>query len=1109
MSRTLIRYGLALIALAGSLAFAAPQAEDKNNEREKNAHESAGPEAPIPDPKSAMATFKVMKGLKVELWANDSLLANPVALTIDEKGRVFVAETYRRDEKGAPDNRRFMQWLDDDLASTSVEDRRKIYEKYLTPVQKQAFTSNSEIVRLVEDSNGDGVADKSSVFAEDFKDMIDGVGAGVLARRGEVYYTCIPSLYQLRDNNGKAEKKKLATGFGIKTALGGHDMHGLRISPVDGKLYFSIGDRSYNVTTAEGKHLVDYNAGAVFRCDLDGSNLEVYATGLRNPQELAFDQFGNLFTGDNNCDAGDKARLVYVVEGGDCGWHMSFQYRKDRGPWMPERWWDTPFEGQAAFLNPPLFHITNGPSGFAYYPGTGMSDQFDHHFFLCDFKGGSDRSGIYSFTLKPNGAGFAPSDVKELFWGCLVTDCDFGPDGALYVSDWLSGWSGVGKGRIWKITDAEIGDERAAAEARKLLGAGFAQTSAVHLIRYLDHKDMRVRMEASFALAAKKQAATDAVTRVLDNTSNPVGRLHALWTLGMIAPHHAEAMENLINNLDNADAETRGQTARLIGDLRPKGAEDRLMRLLEDKNPRVQFFAAIAIGKYAHKPAVQPLLQILRRNADQDLYVRHAAVMGLSGIGDVAALVAAGKDESRSVRMGALLALRRLKSEHAAVFLADQDPFIVVEAARAINDLPIEPAMPKLAAILSVQTKDEALLRRAVNANFRLGGQAQAKALAAFAVDPAAPASMRAEAVEALADWEKPSPKDRVMNLWRPLPTRDAAAARAALKNVLPKLLADSEPVAVAAAEAAAKLEMADTADILHRLLAQKPAAPGKVRVAVMHALGDLKDPKLKEVVQSTLKDKDRDVRKASQRLSILLGDNTLAMDVLQDVIKNGTISEQQGAFSALAAMKKPEADRLLVAQSKGLQGRNKRIAPELVLDLEMALEARRENPEIAQVVKQMHERQAGDAMGPYRAALYGGDEENGRKIFMEHTIAQCLRCHKLNGAGGEAGPDLSKAGARGDRLYILESLVNPQAKIAPGYGTVVVNLKDGSIQAGALRSEEGGKITLVTPENKIIEVPADQVVSRTAPVSAMPPMATLLSKKEMRDLVEYLSGLK
>src|SRR5689334_4104920 len=382
----------------------------------------------------AMKSFKVPPGLKIELVAGEPLVANPVAFSIDEQGRFYVVEAFRL-HAGVTDIRGHMDWLDEELAVKSVEER-VAYMKRREGKRISQYAVQSDRLRLVTDTNGDGRADHATVFADGFNRIEDGLAAGVLARRGDVYFANIPDLWRLRDTKGAGVadvRQSMSHGYGIRVGFLGHDLHGLRFGP-DGKLYYSIGDRGAHVRTKEGRLLENHETGVVYRCDPDGSNLEIFARGLRNPQELVFDQFGNLWTGDNNSDGGDPARWVYVVEDGDSGWRIGWQFitaPNARGPWLAERLCYPQFEGQAAYLIPPLANIGNGPSGLSYYPGTGLSERYRDHFFLCDFRGGSG-SGIHAIKMKPAGAGYAVEEQSEFLWNVLATDGDFGFDGCFY-----------------------------------------------------------------------------------------------------------------------------------------------------------------------------------------------------------------------------------------------------------------------------------------------------------------------------------------------------------------------------------------------------------------------------------------------------------------------------------------------------------------------------------------------------------------------------------------------------------------------------------------------------------------------------------------------------
>ena len=109
----------------------------------------------------------------------------------------------------------------------------------------------------------------------------------------------------------------------------------------------------------------------------------------------------------------------------------------------------------------------DGPSGLTYYPGVGLSDRYAGHFFLCDFRGTPNNSGVRSFAVKPKGAGFEVVDSHEFVWSILATDADFAPDGRFVISDWVNGWNGEGKGRLYAFADPE--HAKAGAESAKLL----------------------------------------------------------------------------------------------------------------------------------------------------------------------------------------------------------------------------------------------------------------------------------------------------------------------------------------------------------------------------------------------------------------------------------------------------------------------------------------------------------------------------------------------------------------------------------------------------------------------------------------------------------------
>src|SRR4051794_14454666 len=146
------------------------------------------------DAQQVIARFKPAPGFKVDLFAAEPRLANPVAFWIDEKSRFFVIETFRF-KGGVLDIRDKMAWLDEDPASRTLAMRRKMVTDHLGPDGVKSWEQASDRLKLIEDRDGDGKADFDTVFTSGDNKLEDGVASGVLAHYGDVYYANIPSLY--------------------------------------------------------------------------------------------------------------------------------------------------------------------------------------------------------------------------------------------------------------------------------------------------------------------------------------------------------------------------------------------------------------------------------------------------------------------------------------------------------------------------------------------------------------------------------------------------------------------------------------------------------------------------------------------------------------------------------------------------------------------------------------------------------------------------------------------------------------------------------------------------------------------------------------------------
>ena len=484
--------------------------------------------------------------LAYDKWTADFSIPDPVALSFDNKGQAYVISTQRRKANDL-DIRRNLDWVEDDVALETVAQKQAFFRERLAPARSAENVERvkdynkdgshdwrdlqvlSEEVFLISDVNGDGKADQKTVFANGFNSEITGIGAGVLHHDGHVYATVAPDVWRIPV--AQPDKREvIAHGFGVHIAYAGHDMHGLTVGP-DGRIYWSIGDKGISVTTPEGKRHHYPNQGGVMRCNPDGSNFEVFAHGLRNVQELAFDEFGNLFGVDNDSDnKGEMERFVYIVEGMDAGWRCNYQYRgKDYNPWMADRLWEPENDAQPAYLLPPIQNYVNGPAGFVYNPGTALGPRYKGYFFLSQFPSNHQRA----FRVEPDGASFKMMDEHVVGAGIALIGLNFSPDGALYGVDWSGGYPLNQQGAVWRIDVPESAKFASRQQTSTLLREGMKHRKSAELVQLLAHDDQRVRMAAQFELV-KQNASVELTTVAADKSAALLARIHAVWGIGQI-----------------------------------------------------------------------------------------------------------------------------------------------------------------------------------------------------------------------------------------------------------------------------------------------------------------------------------------------------------------------------------------------------------------------------------------------------------------------------------------------------------------------------------------------------------------------------------------------
>ncbi|HEX5270161.1 MAG TPA: PVC-type heme-binding CxxCH protein, partial [Gemmataceae bacterium] len=442
-----------------------------------------------------LSTFKVVDGLQLELFAAEPMLINPTSMDIDHRGRVWVAEAvnYRRKNFGRP---------------------------ILRP--------EGDRIVILEDTDGDGKADKSTVFYQG-PELYGPLGIAVAkdpVGPGYKVFVCqSPDILLFTDSKGEGKAdgppKKFLTNFGGFDH--DHGVHGILIGP-DMRLYFSVGDQGvHGLQSSDGKgrkwqsNNTDCQAGTIWRCDMDGKNLELIAHNFRNEYEPCVDSFGTVFVSDNDDDGNQQTRICYVMPGGNYGYHM--QPRKVSH-------WNEEIPGVVPKILRTYF---GSPTGMCVYEGTLLPKKYQGQLLHTD----AGPRHLRCYHLTPNGASYdveredmVTNDKDSWF---RPSDVCVAPDGSVMVADWYDpgvGGHGMGdwtRGRIYRVTPkGHKGYKVPEVKLDSLEGVRTALASPALSVRYM----AMARLEQM-----KPQEVFDCLDPLLTKDTPPYVAARAGWQL--------------------------------------------------------------------------------------------------------------------------------------------------------------------------------------------------------------------------------------------------------------------------------------------------------------------------------------------------------------------------------------------------------------------------------------------------------------------------------------------------------------------------------------------------------------------------------------------------
>ncbi len=963
-------------------------------------------EVPDPDPELERKSFIVQEGFEVNLYASDPMIAKPIQMNFDERGRLWVA-------------------------SSSVYPQIK-------PGQKA-----DDKILVLEDTDGDGQADKTTVFADGLL-----IPTGVVPGDGGVYVANSTELIHLSDTDGdgRADRRRVVlSGFGTEDTH--HLLHTLRWGH-DGQLYMnqSIYIHSH-VETPYG--VVRLNGGGIWRFRPENLKLDVLCYGFVNPWGHHFDRWGQSFATDGAYGEG----INYV------------------------------FPGSVFVSAPGAKRLVRGLNpgspkhcGLEILSGRHLPEDWEGSMITNDFR----AHRVCRFVVTEAGSGYASRQEQELIKTTHVAfrpvDVKVGPDGAIYIADWYNPIIQHGEvdfrdprrdhvhGRIWRVT----AKGRPLVEPPKL-----ADASVEELLEALKLPEEFTRLHAKLLLKAHgPEAVLPALKKwlaALDPQDEQFEhhRLEGLWVYQNLDVVNQELLEEVLHSPDHRARAAAMRVASQWQDRLPRAAEY-YRRGAVDEHPRVRLEAVRALALVPMPEAAEWAMAALDYPMDefldfalwqtmrdlQDHWLPALREGRLSFGGDAAKLTFALRAVDSPGVVGPLLNLAR-------------EGHIAPERLSSV-----------MALVATLGKPEE--LRQAVDylisPEGKLSADQQAAALTAMVEASQANKTRPAGDLAPLARLLGSPREDlqaavaRAAGVWRIAAVRPQLTAWATGESEAPAALRQ------ASIEALAQLGGAESVQVLKQLASDKH--PLDVRRSAVIALAELAP------------------KEAAQRTVELLA----ALPEREDPqpLIAALVTRQNGPPALVEAL----ANQKLAADTAKLAIRAVRAAGRPLPELEQAFQQAGQLTDAGWKLSPEERQQLAAEV------LQHGDPVRGEAIYRRESL-QCLKCHAIGGAGGTVGPDIASLGATAPVDYLIESLLEPNAKVKENYHAVLVATDEGKVVAGIPVRQSETELVLRDAEDRQVVIPIDAIEEKRDSRSLMPDgLVDTLTRQELTDLVRFLSEL-